>query len=239
MRHLNGILLFLFFGGAVFSQSRGIIQCDPGSTAPVPAWSAPGKPHVVEQLPCGQTVSVLGIDSSLTPTEYSGRPRAYAKIQIAEKAAYVDARRVKLLEDEEPVKVSIAEEAAVEKQTTKEDEEQRQWQLIEKDRIRVRDEALLNPIVINGPRTFSATLTNNSEFSVSDLRLLVRLYDCSEKPRIDDSKCEIIGETKPVVSASIPPGQTRRITAPTLFEATPRVNGHLAWGYWILGIRAE
>lgn len=239
MRHLSGILIFLFLCGSAFSQSRGIIQCDPGSTAPVPAWSAPGKPHVVEQLSCGQIVSVLGFDSSFTPTEYSDRPREYAKIQIAEKTVYVDARLVKLLDAKEPPKANPSKNVAAEKQSSKEEAEQKKWNLIAKDKVKLRDEALLNPIVNNGPRTFSATLTNNSELPVSDLQLLVRLYDCSGKPQIDYSNCEIIGEVKLVVPSSVPPEQTRRITASTSFEATPRVRGRLAWGYWILGVRAE
>ena len=103
----------------------------------------------------------------------------------------------------------------------------------------LRDETLLKPVVINGPRTFTATLSNNSEFPVSHLLLLVRLYDCTGKPNSDYSNCEIIGEAKPVIAASTPSGQTRRVIGSPLFEATPRVRGKFAWGYTILGVRVE
>ena len=234
------VLVFgLIFCASAFPQDSGTIQCDPGSTTSVPAWVAPGRPQVVEQLSCGQMVSVIGRGSFFTVSEYSSRPLEYVKIQIAEKVAYVDAKYVRLSETQERLRVNRAENVAAERQSAGDDEEQKKWNLITKDNVKLRDEMLLNPMYTNGPRTFTATLSNNSEFPLSHLRLLVRLYDCSGKPKSDYSNCEIIGEAKPVVSASVPSGQTRRVTASTLFEATPRVRGTLGWGYWILGIRAE
>jgi hypothetical protein len=240
MRHPFAFLIVCsFLCASAYPQSWGTIQCDPGSTAPVPAWNSPGKPHVVEQLVCGQTVSVIGTGSFWTPSQYSVRAREYAKIQIADRVAYVDARYVRLLGTQEILPENKSAAATAEKSLIREDEEQRKWDLIPKDKVKLRDEMLLDPVYINGPRTVTGTLTNNSEFPVSHLRLLVRIYDCSGKPNSDRSNCEIIGEVKPVVPASIPAGQTRRVTASTPFEATPRVRGTFAWNCQILGVRAE
>ena len=81
MQHSRAVVLFsLIFCASALPQDRGIIQCDPGSTAPVPAWNAPGRPHVVEQLSCGQMVSVLGVESFVGGHQYSSRPQQYVKI---------------------------------------------------------------------------------------------------------------------------------------------------------------
>jgi len=241
MQHSLAFLLFcLFFSASAFSQNSGTIQCDPAAAISVPAWIAPGIPYVVKQLPCGQLVSVLGMErSSVAGLEYSSRPRAYAKIQIAENVGYVDARYIMVSKSQARISPSESENAAVERSSAKQDEEQKKWDLITGESLKFRDEMLLDPIYTNGPRTFTATVSNNSEVSVSQLRLLVRLYDCSGKPEKDYSNCDNIGEVKPVVTASIPPGQTRRVAGSALFEATPRVRGTFAWGYRILGIRAE
>jgi hypothetical protein len=241
MRHPFAFLIACsFLCASAYPQSWGTIQCDPGSIAPVPAWNAPGKPHIVEQLVCGQTVSVIDTGSFWTPSQYSVRAREYAKIQIGDRVAFVDARYVRLSGTQErlPENKSAAV-AAAEKPITREDEEQKKWDLIPKNSVRLRDEMLQEPLYLNGPRVFIATLSNNSEFPVSHLRLLVRIYDCSGKPNSDRSNCEIIGEVKPVVPASVPAGQARRVAASTPFEATPRVKGTFAWTCQILGVRAE
>lgn len=244
---LGGFMRYLFaflfsctlFCASAFPQDTGVIQCDPGSTGPVPAWVSPGKPHVLEHLNCGQMVSVIGVGSYSTVSQYSSRPMEYVKIQIGDKEAYVDARNVRLLGSQERSKVNKTQIAVPDKRSTREEEERKKWTLISKDNVKLRDEALLAPIYTNGPRTFTATLSNSSAFAVSHLHLLVRIYDCSGKPKSDYSNCEIIGEVKPVISASIPAGQTRLVRGSTAFEATPRVRGTFAWGYQILGIRAE
>lgn len=73
----------LVFCVSAFPQDRGIIRCQAGMDR-IPAWSAPGRPHVVEQLSCDQMVSIVGLE------------RGYVKIQIGEKTAYVDARYVRV-----------------------------------------------------------------------------------------------------------------------------------------------
>jgi len=241
MQHSLAFLSFcLFFGASAFSQNSGTIQCDPAAAISVPAWIAPGIPYVVKQLPCGQLVSVLGMERSyVAGAEYSSRPRAYAKIQISENVGYVDARYVMVSKAQARLNPSEGENSTVERPSVTQDQEQKKWDLITSETLKFRDEMLLDPIYTNGPRTFTATVSNSSEFPVSQLHLLVRLYDCSGKPEKDYSNCDIIGEVKPVVSASIPSGQTRRVAGSALFEATPRVRGTFAWGYRILGIRAE
>ena len=240
MRHFCSFLFFfsLFFCTSAFSQESGVIRCDDGMKQ-VPAWSEPGKPWVVEHLSCGQTVSVVDIGSFLAVPQYSSRPSEYAKIQIAEKVAYVDAKYVTLSDINERLSGNKGENFPAGRRSAQEEEEQKKWNLITKDRVKLRDETLLDPIYTNGPRTFTATLSNSSELPVSHLQLLVRLYDCSGKPESDYSNCEIIGEVKPVAPASVPPGQTRRVMASMLFEATPQVRGTSAWSYRILGVRVE
>jgi len=245
MQHSCAFLLFCIFVCApAFSQDSGIIQCDPGSTT-VPAWIGPGRPYVAERLNCGQIVSVIGLGSFLTESQYSqysSRPLEYAKIRIAGEVVYVDAEYVQLSATQERLRVNMGENK-VAPRPTREEEEQKKWDLIAKDNVKLRDEALSNPIyidsAISGSRAFTATLSNKSNIAVSHVKLLVRLYDCSGKPKSDYANCEIIGEAEPVVPASIPSGQTRLITGSALFEATPRVRGTFAWSYRILGVRVE
>ena len=240
MQYRFSVLSFcLLFCVSAFPQSGGTIMCDPSSMTSVPAWIAPGKPHVVEQLPCGRIVSVIGLGSFSGEPGYSSRPREYAKIQLGDREAYVDARYIALTETPPRQEVKKTKDVPAGKQQNEAAEEQKKWSVITKDHVKLRDEALLKPVYINGPRTFSATLSNSSEFPVSQLLLLVRLYDCSGKPKTDYANCEIIGEAKPVIATSVPPGQTRRVMGSPLFESTPRVLGKFAWGYKILGVRVE
>jgi len=71
MRHLySAVFVFLAFCVSAFTQESGTIICDPGSTLPVPAWTLPGGANVVEQLSCGQMVSIMGLE------------RGYFRIQL-------------------------------------------------------------------------------------------------------------------------------------------------------------
>jgi hypothetical protein len=90
MQRFRAVLIFcLFLCSSVFSEERGTIQCDPGSTGHIPAWIAPGRAYVVEQLNCGQFISVVGLE------------RGYVKIQIGNQFAYVDAKYVRLTQIDE------------------------------------------------------------------------------------------------------------------------------------------
>jgi opacity protein-like surface antigen len=85
MQRIFAVAFFcLILCALAFPQDRGIIQCDPGSTSNVPAWVSPGGTNVIEQLSCGQMVSIVGLE------------RGYVKIQIGERIAYVDAKYVGL-----------------------------------------------------------------------------------------------------------------------------------------------
>ncbi len=229
----------MFFCASAFSQDAGIIQCDAESMTSVPAWIAPGRAQVIAQLSCSQMVSVIGKGSYIAESQYSSRPSEYVQIQLADNVAYVDAANVRLLDSQQGLNVIRDEYTAAEVPSTGEEEEQREWNLITKDDIMLRDEKLTNPLYENGPRTFTAILSNHSDASVSHLRMLVRLYDCSGKPDRQYSNCEIIGEVRPVVSTPIPAGQTRKVVSQMLFQATPSVKGTFAWGYGITGVRAE
>jgi hypothetical protein len=153
--------------------------------------------------------------------------------------AFVDANYIKIPDSQEGLRILRDKNIGVQRPPTREEEEQKKWDLIAKDNAQLRDEQLSEPLYLNGPRTFTATLSNQSNYPVSHLRMLVRLYDCSGRPDGNYSNCEIIGEVEPVVSAPVPAGQTRKVTAMMLFQATPRVRGRFSWGYTILGVRAE
>jgi hypothetical protein len=240
MQRYHLLFIFsLFLCASAFPQTAGIIQCDSDTMTSVPAWVAPGKPQVVEQLSCGQVVSVVEKGGFFAVSQYSSRPREYVKIEIGEAVAYVDARYVNMSGTVE-IAIPVEDEPpAVEKPNAAEREEEKKWNTITKSDVKLLDERLRRPIHLNGPRTFTATVVNGSEFSLAQIRLLVRLYDCSGRPRGNYSNCEIIGEVKPVVDVPVPAGQTRRLTASLVFSATPPVRGTYAWSYEVLGIRAE
>lgn len=87
MRFQTIVLCFcLILCSSALSQERGIIRCDPGSGDHIPAWTAPGSSHVVEQLSCGQTVSIAGLE------------RGYLLIQIGEQHGYVNAKYVQIVQ---------------------------------------------------------------------------------------------------------------------------------------------
>jgi TonB family protein len=73
---------------SAFCQDRGIVQCDADMNR-VPAWTAPGSAQVVEQLSCGQAISIAKLE------------RGYFKIQIDNRLGYVNAKYVRLPESEE------------------------------------------------------------------------------------------------------------------------------------------
>ena len=95
------LFFLLFFSASAFAQDIGIIQCKPDATASVPAFNAAGKPFVVAQLNCGQTVRVVGVDRSFSPLSYSSRPAEYLIIQLAEEVGYVDSKSIRLLKSDE------------------------------------------------------------------------------------------------------------------------------------------
>lgn len=83
-RAYAGLLFLLISCFSSFGQERGTIQCDTGSTAAVPAWTAPGSAYVVEQLSCGQIVSISGLE------------RGYVRIQIGERFGFVNSKYVRI-----------------------------------------------------------------------------------------------------------------------------------------------
>lgn len=101
------LILNLIFSVSGFPQERGIIQCDAGSTTPIPAWTSPGGTSVVDQLSCGQMVSIVGLE------------RGYIKIEIGERIGYVDAKYVRVLQMQSPQNPQINNDAV---QTKKSDQ---------------------------------------------------------------------------------------------------------------------
>jgi hypothetical protein len=88
-RSLLVFALCLLLCASAFPQSRGIIRCDPGMEK-VPAWTAPGRAFVADQLTCGQVVGIVSLESG------------HMKIQIGERLVYVDAKYVALQQTQEP-----------------------------------------------------------------------------------------------------------------------------------------
>lgn len=80
------ICFCLILCAPAFSQERGSIQCEPGSSDHIPAWTAPGSAYVVEQLSCGQMVSIAGLE------------RGFVKIQIGERFGFVNAKYVRSIQ---------------------------------------------------------------------------------------------------------------------------------------------
>jgi hypothetical protein len=240
MQHFHKFIFFwMLFCASAFTQEIGIIQCDSDDMTSVPAWVAPGRPQVVEQLSCGQMVSITGRENTIAIEPYSSSPREYVQIEIGDNVAYVETGYIRIADSNEGLSIGKAKKVAPTKSSAGEEAEQMRWDLIPKERVKLRDEKLGEPLYLNGPRTFTATLSNSGAFPVSHLRMLVRLYDCSGKPAGNYSNCEIIGEVQPVISTPVPSGQTRKVTAMMQFDATPHVSGTFAWGYNILGVRAE
>ena len=84
--HCIPVLVFGVLLPAVSAQDRGIIECT-GEQQAVPAWTQPRvSGFVVENLACGQMVSITGLE------------RGYVHVQIGEKHGYVDARYVRVQE---------------------------------------------------------------------------------------------------------------------------------------------
>jgi len=75
----------LILTASAFPEESGLIQCDAGTTT-VSAWTGPGTAYLVDNLSCGQMVSITGLE------------RGYVRIQIGEKSAYVDAKYVRVLQ---------------------------------------------------------------------------------------------------------------------------------------------
>lgn len=165
--------------------------------------------------------------------------RGYVKIKIADKSAYVDPKYVRLSQSQERLRASKGKNGDVKGQHAAPIEEQRKWDVVAGDRVKLRDETLIVSENKHRPSTFMATLRNNSEFPISHLHLLVRLYDCPVGFKGNSSDCDIIGEVNTVISALIPSGQTRGVEASLMFEATPPMKGVFAWDYRILRVRAE
>jgi hypothetical protein len=71
-----------------FSQDSGIIVCE-NDMKSVPASTSPGSAHVVEQLSCGQAISIIGLE------------KGYFKIQLGNSIGYVYAKFVRVQQTQE------------------------------------------------------------------------------------------------------------------------------------------
>jgi hypothetical protein len=236
------LLFFLLFSASASAQGIGVVQCMPDATERVPAFTAPGKPHVVAQLTCGQTVRVLGVDKSKSPLSYSAGPAEYLIIQLGANLGYVDSKSIRLLKSEEPPEAKKVEKLSPQTEINPQQEELQKWSRISKDSVKIRDVGLSTPLVINGStymRTFHGLLTNTSALPISQLNLRLRIYDCTGEMRSDYSNCEIVGEAKSTASISVPAGQTRFVEVPATFDETPHVRHTMVWNYQILGVRTE
>ncbi len=84
MRHSSVFIFFcLLLCASAFPQDSGIIICE-ADMKQVPAWTAPGSANLVEQLSCGQAVSIMALE------------KEYFRIQMGNRSAYVYAKYVRL-----------------------------------------------------------------------------------------------------------------------------------------------
>lgn len=96
MKVISGVLFFVFFSVCAFAQDRGIIECQDQTI--ITAWDAPGSLMVIRQIPCGQTVTIVGLE------------RGYVKIQIKENVfGYIEAKYVRSLQSASDVNRRVAE----------------------------------------------------------------------------------------------------------------------------------
>jgi hypothetical protein len=87
-----GLFFCLVFCIPAFPQDRGTIICDPGSTLPMPAWASPGGANVVEQISCGQMVTIAGFE------------KGYFRIQVGDRFGYVYAKYLRPIQTpEQPI----------------------------------------------------------------------------------------------------------------------------------------
>jgi hypothetical protein len=103
MKSLLFVPFFFLFSAVVSAQDRGIIECQ-GLTRSVSALEGPGSLMVARQIPCGQTVTIVGID------------RDYVRIQIEENVfGYVKRKNIRSMGSQGDTDRRIAElEAQVE-----------------------------------------------------------------------------------------------------------------------------
>lgn len=85
---MHRLTVALFFAislcSSAFPQDRGAIRCD-ADMQQIPAWTAPGSAHVVEQLSCNQEISIDAFE------------RGYFKVLLDNRSAYVYAKYVRLI----------------------------------------------------------------------------------------------------------------------------------------------
>jgi hypothetical protein len=85
LRMCSVLLLLLMLCTPIFSQDSGITQCDPDMKQ-IPAWTAPGSAFLVDNIACGQSVSIVGLE------------KGYFKVKLGDRFAYVNAKYVQLPE---------------------------------------------------------------------------------------------------------------------------------------------
>ena len=81
---------------------------------------------------------------------------------------------------------------------------------------------------------YTGRATNNSDKSVTDLKVRITLRDC-EAGQTPPDDCVIIGDQADLLSINIPPRQARDFSDAVSFEhATPR--GELNWTFELVGV---
>jgi hypothetical protein len=138
---------------------------------------------------------------------------------------------------------------------------ERQWQeklAAARSAIALRDLAL-DKVQLkkeHGPLwTLTGNVTNNSKYSLSSLRFIVRIEDCPQK--MDDwvtdpkgtapkdpkgtvpKECITIGEAPTRVEVSVPPGQMRAFSSPKIYLEGMPTTSNPRWGYEITEIQAQ
>ena len=84
---------------------------------------------------------------------------------------------------------------------------------------------------------YSGRATNNSDKSITDLKIRITLRDC-EAGQTPPDDCVVIGDRADLLSTNIPPRQARDFSEKVTFDnATPR--GELNWTFELVGVKVS
>jgi curved DNA-binding protein CbpA len=85
----------------------------------------------------------------------------------------------------------------------------------------------------DGYYRLTGRLTNNSDHTVSGVRIRIQIFDCDD----ETPRCEIVADTLKDIGSVVPPGQARDIDQIIYLHDAPRFRGRFQWDFTISEIR--
>jgi hypothetical protein len=82
--------------------------------------------------------------------------------------------------------------------------------------------------------TLTGRVRNNSRYTVTDIYVKIRLFDCDEKEH-----CDVIGEQDHDIVTNIPAKQARDIQSVSYLDSGTHIRGRLKWSYSLNEISAR